>query len=790
MKISKNWLNEYVNIDISNEEFSQKMMLVGNEIEDMYKLSDSTNLVIGLVKDKKKHPDSDHLNVCQVDLGDEEHQIVCGAPNVDKDQKVIVAKVGAKLPNGLEIKKATIRGVESNGMICSLEELGIESKYIENKDGIHVLENDAPIGVDALKHLNYDDFVFDFSLTPDRGDLLSIIGMAYETGAILNKKTTNNDIKLNEIDEKHNINIVSNTSKCKTYLSKIVKDVTIKESPNFIKARLIASGIRPINNVVDISNYVMIEYGQPLHFFDYDKIGNEIIVRESKDKEEIYTLDGEKRNLSEGDILITNDNQILAIAGVMGGLDTEVTEQTKNIFIESAIFDPFSVRKTSKDVYRSESSIRFEKGIDPNKTLEALNRAAYLLQEYASGKPVKEVYGFNNEDKDDKEIELYISKVRLVLGMNLSEDEIESVFDKLSFKYIKMNEKYIVSVPKRRLDITIEEDLIEEIGRIHGYNNMKGTLPRANINTGNFESKYGYIRNIHNKVRSLGLNQIINYSLQNEKEFNKYSLNKYEVIKPLQPSSDERNSLRYSLIPSMLNVIEYNLFRNIKDLNLYEIGKGFYKDKTYNEENKLCIGMTGKYLNNDWEDIQVKSNYYALKGIIETLLNYLGYNNRYNFVVEEFPKEFHPFKTASIYVDDTFIGYIGAVNPTINKNEIYVCEINIDTLYTLKTRRIKYKEISKYPNIIKDVAFILNKNINSIDVLNTIKKSNTKVIKNVEVFDYYKDSSIGDDNISIGYKITFMDNTRTLTDEEVTIFFNKVIEDVLKTYQGSTLRSK
>ena len=498
MKISKNWLNEYVEVDIPNEDFSQKMMLVGNEIEDMYKLSDSTNLVIGLVKDKKPHPDSDHLNVCQVDLGDMEYQIVCGAPNVDKNQKVIVAKVGAKLPNGLEIKKATIRGVESNGMICSLEELGIESKFIENKGGIHVLEKDAPIGVDALKYLNYDDFVFDFSLTPNRGDLLSIIGMAYETGAILNKKIKSNNIKLNEIDEKHNINIVSNTSKCKTYLSKIVKDVTIKESPNFIKARLIASGIRPINNVVDISNYVMIEYGQPLHFFDKDKIGNEIIVRESIEGEEVHTLDGIKRNLSEGDILITDNKQILAIAGVMGGLNTDVTEQTKDIFIESAIFDSISVRKTSKNVYRSESSIRFEKGIDPNKSLEALNRAAYLLQEYASGKPVKEIYGFNNEDKDDKEISLSIKKVRLVLGMNLNDSEIESVFDKLCFKYTKNKEEYIVSVPKRRLDITIEEDLIEEVGRIHGYNNMKGTLPRVNIKTGNFESKYGYIRNIHN----------------------------------------------------------------------------------------------------------------------------------------------------------------------------------------------------------------------------------------------------------------------------------------------------
>lgn len=790
MRVSKNWLKEYIEIDVADEVFAQKMMLAGNEVEAMYKISDSTNLVIGYVKEKNPHPDSDHLNVCQVDLGDGIFQIVCGAPNVDKDQKVIVAKVGAKLPTGLEIKKANIRGVESNGMICSLEELGIETKYIEEKNGIHVLDNTAPVGEDALKYLCYDDLIFDFSITPNRGDLLSIIGMAYETGAVLDKKIKDYNFNTDYIDENHDIKIKSLTDKCSAYLSRIVKDVVIQESPNFIKARLMASGIRPINNVVDISNYVMIEYGQPLHFFDYDKIEKEIIIREAKENEVFNTLDGEERNLHEGDILITDNKQILAIAGVMGGLSTEVTDKTQNIFIESAIFDSISVRQTSKRVYRSEASIRFEKGLDPKKTLEALNKAAYLLQKYASGKPIKDLYGFNNNDLNDKEISINISKINSVLGMELKDSEIEEVFNKLDFVYNKEDESYKVIIPKRRQDINIEEDLVEEVGRIHGYDNMKGTLPKVNLNVGNYNGEYGYIRNIHKKMRALGLNEIMTYSLQNDKYFKEYSFINNEVVKLIQPLSDERNSLRYSLIPSMLDVIEYNLFRNIKDLNLYEIGKGFYKNDDYKEENKLCIGMIGKYIKNDWELINVDSNYYTLKGIVENLLDYLGYNNRYSFKIEEFPKEFHPGKTSGIYIDGNFVGYIGAINPSINDNEIYVSEINLDALYSLKTRRIKYKEITKYPNIIKDAAFILNKNINSIDVLNTIKKSNSKLITNVEVFDYYKGESIGEDNISIGYKITFMDSSRTLTDEEANMCFNKAIDDVLKAYAGSALRNK
>lgn len=789
MRVSNNWLKDYVDIDVSYEELSEKMLMVGNETEEMYKLSDSTNLVVGHVLEKHPHPDSDHLNVCSVDLGDNIYQIVCGAPNADKNQKVIVARIGATLPNDFKIEKRTVRGVESNGMICSLEELGIESKYIDNKDGIHVLDEDATVGEDALKYLYFDDTIIDYGITANRGDLLSIIGMSYETGAVLNKKVKINDYKINYTEDDIDIKIETKTDKCSCYLSKVVKDVVIKESPNFIKARLIASGIRPINNVVDISNYVMLEYGQPLHFFDLDKIGNKIIVREAEENEGVMTLDNMYRTLNKGDILITNEKEVLAVAGVMGGLSSEVTKHTKNILIESAVFDPISVRKTSKNIYRSESSIRFEKGINPVNTEKALNRACYLLQEYAGGKVVNKTYGFNNNNLDDLKIDFSVTKASKILGIDISIDKAKEIFDRLDFRYEELSDKLLVYVPKRRLDITIEEDLIEEIGRINGYENMIGTYPKLDIKRGAYNKKYSYIKDIKKRLNSLGLTEILTYSLQKDTDFKKYTNDNYSMIRLLQPLSDDRSTLRYSLIPSMLRTIEYNLYRNIKDLYFYEIGKGFYIDNDYKEENKLCIGLTGNYISNDFEKLNIKVNFYLIKGMLENLLEYLGFNNRYSLEIDDIPKEFHPGKTASIYVDDILVGYIGEINPNIIKDEVYVLELNIDKLFTLKVRKIKYKEISKYPTIEKDVSFIFSKNIKSIDVINTIKKVN-KTVSDVKLFDLYKDESIGNDKVSLGFNITFMDQNRTLTDEEVNKYLNTIIEEVLNTYEGTIFRNK
>lgn len=789
MRTSINWLKEYVDIDVSIEELSNKMLLIGNEIESVYKLSDSTNLVVGHILEVEKHSDSDHLNICIVDIGESINQIVCGASNVAKGQKVIVAKIGATLPIGFTIEKRVVRGVESNGMICSLEEIGIEHKYIGNETGIHVLNDDAKVGEDALKHLCFDDTIIDFELTANRGDLLSIKGMAYEISAILNKKVQEDNFNINYIKDDINIEIVSETDKCSAYLSKVVKDVVIKESPTFIKARLMASGIRPINNVVDISNYVMLEYGQPLHFFDYDKVGNKIIVREGIDGEYFTTLDNLTRTINKGDILITNETETLAIAGVIGGLSSEVTHDTQNILIESAIFDSISVRKTSKNIYRSEASIRFEKGIDPTNIEKALKKACYLLEKYADGKVIENTFGYNNNDLSDTVIIISKEKTSKILGMDISIEKMNEIFNRLNFKCEVLDNKLKVYVPKRRLDITIEEDLIEEIGRINGYENMIGTYPVTRLKKGSYNKTYRYIRNIHKKLRTMGLTEIISYSLQSDTDFKKFTNDNYNMVRLLQPLSDDKSTLRYSLIPSMLRVIEYNLSRNIKDLYFYEIGKSYYIDETYKEENRVCIGVTGKYISNEWENINIESNFYLIKGMVESLLNYLGFSNRYTFTTNNIPSEFHPGKAAGILVDNNLLGYVGMINPNIVKDEIYVMELSVDKLREIKVKNIRYKEISKYPTIEKDVAFIFDKDVKSIDVVNTIKKSN-RTISNVKIFDLYKDESIGNDKVSLGFNITFMDQNRTLTDEEVNTYFNEIINKILEIYEGSILRNK
>lgn len=787
MRVSDKWLKELVNVDDTIENIANKMLSVGNEYESINKLCPCTNLVIGRVVSKRPHPDSDHLNVCEVDLKDKIYQIVCGAPNVDANQKVIVAKVGAKLPGG-EIKATTIRGIESNGMICSLAELGLESKYIkeEDKKGIHILKEDAPVGLDAIAYLNLDDSYVDYELTANRSDLLSMIGMSYEAGAIYSKKIIEPEIELNEINEnaKDYISISNQTTNCYAYLSRVVKNIEIKESPEFIKSRLMCAGIRPINNVVDISNYVMLEYGQPLHFFDYNKLGKNIIIRQAYKNETITTLDKNNRILRESDIVICNENHPVALAGVMGGLDSEVTYDTNTILIESAIFNPYNIRYTSKEILRSEASIRFEKGINPLATEKALNRAAYLLQKYAGGNVLKGMVGFNNQSLDNKEIKIKQDKINKILGMEISTKEIKNVFERLEFDFKENDGLFTVYVPARRLDVNIPEDLIEEVGRIYGYDNMKETLPISKVKKGIELPKNKYIKDIKNRLSSLGLNEVITYSLVGKNEINMFTNDIFKEIKLLSPLSEDRSIMRYSLLPSLLKVSEYNLSRNIRDINIFEISKVYYDD--YKEETKLSILITGMYLENTW-GTKVNSDFYVLKGIVENLLKYIGVFNRCKFIVNNMPKEYHPGISCEIFIEDIKIGSLGKVHPNINKNDIFVCELNIDKLYELHTKKIKFKEISKYPSITKDVAFILDNNINSIDVINTINKKGGKIITNIDVFDIFK--NISENKKSIAFKITFEDPTKTLTDEEVNKVFNSVIEEVEKVF-NATLRNK
>ena len=789
MRVSNSWLKELVDVDDSVKEIADKMVLVGNEYESINEVCPATSLVVGRVITKEPHPDSDHLNVCTVDLGDSINQIVCGAPNVEAGQKVIVAKVGAKLPAG-EIKKSNIRGVESNGMICSLAELGLESKYVkeEDKKGIHVLSPDAPVGVDAKKYLGLDDVYVDYELTANRSDLLSMIGMAYEVGAIYGKKVNipNSDVKEIKDKTENYISIESKTNNCKTYYARIVKNVKIAESPEFIKSRLMASGIRPINNVVDISNYVMMESGQPLHFFDLDKVGNKVIIRQAENSEKIVTLDNIERTLKDTDIVICDEHHPIALAGVMGGLDTEVDENTKNILIESAVFDPYSIRYTSKEILRSEASIRYEKGINAKRTASALNRAAYLLNEYADGEVLEGIVGFNNIDTSDKEIDVSKDKINKVLGMEVSSLEIGDIFSRLGFTYKEKDDIFKVSVPTRRLDINIKEDLIEEVGRIHGYKNMKGTLPIVPIRQGSLLPKNKFIKDIKNRLYALNLNEVITYSLINKNEIELFKDKSFEYIKVASPLTEDKSIMRYSLIPSLLKTFDYNVSRNIKDVCIFETSKVYYLENDYKEVNKLAILMSGNYIENTWSN-SIKIDFYTIKGVLENLLSYLNLINRYKLSTDNIIDSYHKGISARILIDNETVGFIGKPHPNINKKDVYVCELNLDKLYNIQTKGIKYKEITKYPSVVKDMAFILDNDINAGDIINFIIKKGGRIVKNVDVFDVFP--NIEENRKSIAFKITFEDQSKTLTDEEVNKAFNNIISNVEKEF-NAVLRNK
>ena len=784
MKLSLNFLKDYVDLDIDVKTLAEDMTRVGNEYDLAEKLIPATKLVIGKVLECKDHPDSDHLHVCKVDIGTEVLSIVCGAPNVRAGIKVIVALAGADLPNDVKIKKSVIRGEESNGMICALYEIGIDKKFLseEDKNGIHILPEDAPIGKDPIEYMKLDDSVIDFDLTANRGDLLSILGMAYEVGAINNKKVKEIDLTHNEEGEDLNksFEVRVNTDNCKLFLARKALNVEIKESPDFIKHRLIASGIRPINNVVDISNYVMLECGQPLHFYDADRLGNCIEARMADKDEKLTTLDGVERTLEETDIVISDGKRAIGLAGVMGGLDTEIEDETKNVLIEAAIFDSVRVRKTSKKIVRSEASNRFEKGISPDRTYMAIERAVKLLEEYAGAKIQTGTVVYDKTDKTEKEIDITAKDINMLLGTNIKLEDILNVFSRLGFRYSLNDEVIKVNVPIRRLDISIKEDLIEEVGRIYGVDNIVGKLPVVPMKIGSVDKTE---REIRNKMISLGLNETLSYILINDKEVHKYVSDKFEELRLLDPMTEDRNTLRYSLIPSLYKIYEYNKAHYIKDVSIFEIGKGFWKKgEEYGEDSKLCALMTGEYclgINNK-KDV----DFFIIKGVVEEILDYLGYANRYSFVLpKKGIKEFHPGQVAEINVNGEILGIIGRIHPEISREPVYVFEINLDKLLAKKVSKMKFKEISIYPNIKKDIAIMIDKNITADEISKVIKKAGGNLLVKYEMFDVYTNATLGNKK-SVAYSLTFGSNTKTLTDDEVNPILEKIIENLEKTLKA------
>lgn len=766
--ISLDWVSDYIKLDCDLNQLAVKISEAGINVEKV-ETTNIKNLTIGQILEVTNHPDSDHLHICTVDVKDQILTIVCGASNVKPNLKVIVAKENAILPGNFVIKKSKIRGIKSCGMLCALYELGLEEKTEElyNK-GITELNQDAPLGENPLKYLNLLDTSYELDIHKHRNnDCFYHIGFAYEIGAIINEKVTlpADDYKEQEDNIKNHFNLEIITDKCDFYTSKMVTNVTIKQSPDFIKRRLQIAGMRSINNVVDIANYVMLEYGQPLHFFDKDKLGNKITVKVANN-ESFTSLDNIDYTLND-DIVIANEKEVVCIAGIKGGTNVEVDNETKNILIESAIFDAISIRNTqSKLNLRSEASIRYGKGLNYEYTIKALNRACHLLEKYADAKILSGEVTYDKIKKLENQVTFTLDQINNMLGINIEQLKLEEILNKLDFKFTTKDKTYIVTIPKRRLDIENNiNDIAEEVGRLYGYHNLQPTLPKVPTKRGMYIGDVKYRKAISFRLRSLGLDECKTYTLVSPKMAEMFG---EEQITLPNPMSIDKSILRTSLIPSLLNVYEYNKKRKVSNINIYEISK------TYNinrEETSLITGlMSGDFLKTLSNNIKV--DFYVIKGIVCDILNYLGFKNRYQFIATN-TKSMHPTMTASILLDRKEIGIIGRIHPSINKDEIYIFELNLNELMK-ETKAIKYKEISKFPSISRDLAFVMPSKIQSNTIEEIIKKSASRLLTNLTVFDVYEMN----ENKSIAYSLTFNDNTKTLIDEEINSIMEKIINDV------------
>ncbi len=777
--ISMNWVSDYVDLaDEDLKELAVKITKSGVNVEKVI-TNKIDNLVIGEIKEVTKHPDSDHLNICMVDTGSEVTQIVCGASNVRKGLKVIVAKSGAVLPGDFEIKKGKIRGQESNGMICALFELGLEEKTEETyAKGITELESSAKVGEDPLKYLGLDDTLYELDIHKHRNnDCFYHIGFAYIVASILGKKVTLPKSPITEIEDDVNnhFKLSVETENCPYYLAKMVKDVKIGESPDFIKKRLISAGMRPINNVVDISNYVMLEFGQPLHFFDKDKLGDNVLVRMASEAEEITTLDGKKRVLTNKDIVITDGKKPVCIAGVMGAENTEVDENTKNILIESAIFNSYSIRNTSGKLnLRSEASIRYGKGLNYEYTLMAIERACYLLEKYASGKVLSGMVKHDKIEKTKKTVSFKAEEVNKLLGIKISDEDMKVELERLGFEYEYNDGNFNCIIPNRRLDIDPRvADIAEEIGKLYGYHNLVSTLPKAETKRGMYVGDVAIRKSISKRLRTLGLNEVKTYTLVSDEMSKQFKYEDKENKYLPNPMSSDKAVIRTTILPSLMNTYLYNKKRHVKDINIYEISKTY--DVNYIEDTKIAILMSGNYVINSWQE-STKADFYLLKGIVENVLDYLGFKNRYSYEVLE-NDNFHPGMSAKVLLDKEEIGVFGRVHPSLSKDEIYLCEISMTKL-NKNVKPLKFKEAPKYPEITKDVAFIVNKDITSSEVEKVIKKAGGRLLNNISVFDVYTGDKVADDEKQIAYSLTFNAPDRTLTEEEVMESFNNIIKKV------------
>lgn len=808
MLVSLNWLRNYVDFgSLSPEELGELITKSGIEVDGIeYFAEKSKDVVVGYIKSCEQHPNADKLNLCQVDVGDGELQIICGAPNVAAGQKVAVAKPGAVLPGNFKIKKVKLRGIESNGMICSLQELGIDEKYIpaDVADGIFIFPEEAQVGENVESLLNLDDAILEFDLTPNRADALSMFGVAYEVAAILDLPINFPDESLETSEEKSADYVSVNIEDAELtpyYGAFIIKDIEVKPSPLWMRNYLMAGGIRPINNIVDITNYVNLEYGQPLHAFDYDRLGSkEIVVRNARENETIVTLDDQERKLSPDHLVITNGKEPIALAGVMGGANTEVNEQTKTVLLEAAYFNPASVRKTVQDTgLRSEASTRLEKGVDPNRVHRAGVRACQLLQKYANATVLSGAGVFDELDRSEKTVVMNTKEINKRLGTEISNDEIGKILTKLRFTFEADGDEFTVSIPTRRGDITIFEDMLEEVARIYGYDNLPYTLPAGSSRPGALTEGQRLKREVKNFLQSAGLMEAITYSLTNKANARKFVSPELLERNPVpvelaMPMSGDHQYLRLSILPELLKTLSYNQARKASNLGYYEIGSVFITKeqkvtKQPAEEMRLSGALTGKWIDHKWQQEQKTVDFYVVKGIVEALFSFLNIPITFK---KSSLDHMHPGRCATICSGDQVIGFIGQIHPTEAKafdlKETYVFDINMEIVLDQYDNTPTYKQIAKYPSITRDIAFTVDDTVFAGDIQSTIEASGISLIRNVEIFDVYTGESLEEGKQSIAYSLHFQHPEKTLTDEEVEQSYQEVITLIDQTY-GAYVRS-
>lgn len=799
MKASVEWLQEYSDIDVDANTLGDILTMTGSKVETVeQKGNDIKNVVVGKILEIKKHEDSDHLVITQVDLGNEKIQIVTGADNIREGDIVPIAKDGSELPGGVKIKKGLLRGVESCGMMCSVGELNLDIADYPGQieHGIMILDKsfEKELGKDIVEVLELKEEIIDFEITPNRPDCLSIEGLGREVAVSLDKpfKNPRKNIDELQIEDKKEIEgltvDITAPDLCYRYIARVVKNVKIEPSPAWLVRRLKACGVRSINNIVDITNYVMLEMGQPMHAFDINSIeGKHITVRRADKGEKITTLDEQERELDENNLVISDDKKAVAIAGVMGGLNSEIEEDTKTVVFESAVFNGGSVRKTAKKVgLRTEASSRFEKGLSSENAVRAINRAVELVEIVGAGEVVDGKIDVYPTKQKINQIKLDVDKINLLLGTNISKEDMISILEKLDIKV----ENDIAIAPYFRMDLEFVADIAEEIVRIYGYDKLETTLIKADTTLGIRNKEQKMIKKIKDILVNHGLSEIYTYGFVSEKDLEKSNVSenlKEYAITIQNPLSEEYKLMRPTTLPSMMQILAGNNNKKNQNVKLFDISRN-YKNINHEveqgevplQEDILTIGMYGEEV-----------DFYTVKGLLENALEMIGVN-RYDIEKETTNQSYHPGRCANLKIGKDIIATLGEVHPEVLDNyeinkRVYVAEVNITKLVKYAKENKKYVEVPKFPAVERDIAVIVDEEVEVGQIEKIMTKKGKKLLESTKLFDIYRNEKLGENKKSVAYSLIFRDKNKTLSDEEINQVMANIVTELEKTL-GAELR--